>query len=799
MTYPAGFEEQQVVGGLTRPTNVAWAPDGRTFVVEKDGLLKVVAPGGSTASLVLDLNTRVNSAHDRGLLGLAVDSQFAQHPYLYLLYTYELNPMTPDSTSPMVSQLLRVRINSASQVTEQTVLMGTYTSGVCPAPANTLDCLPSEGLSHSIGTVRSAPDGTLWVGNGDAASFSYVDPVALRTYDEQSLAGKLMHVDRNGMGLPGHPFCPGDSVLSHACTKLHAKGFRNPFRFALRPGGGITLGDVGWDQREEIDLISTAVGGLSYGWPCYEGSGQTNGYNGLAACSAEYDKGPGAHRGPDYDYPHAGSRAVMGGPTYTGTDYPAGYSGSIFFSDYSGAFIKRLVPASGGGYSAQDFASGWAGVALESGPDQNLTYVSFGTGGTGAGSIRRIVSTAGNASPVPSIQANPTSGTAPLTVSFSAAGSRDPDGDVPLSYSWNFGDGSPASAAVAPSHTYTEAGLYTARLTVTDGRGKSASATAVITSGNAPPVVTITGATTYRGGETFSLAGAAVDEQDGPLPPSALDWDVRVIHAGHEHFAGTPDDVAQIDVDAITDHDADSHYRVILTATDSDGATAEQTAVVNPETTTVRLRSAPAGASLSWGGTSFVAPRDLTTAIGYHTSVGAPATFDQAGALFDFLNWSDGGSAVHDYTVPPAGGTLTATYADPSGGISQSGGQPGDDAGPVLRFTGFDARPARLRGIALDQSRVRVVRVALRARARGSKCRWWLPARKRLGTEPRSCERPRWLTASLSRRSGGVRWTAKLGAAPPEGRYRVQAEAVDAAGNRSRLRSRPGTLIRIRR
>ena len=231
------------------------------FVVEKDGLLKVVAPGGSAASLVLDINTRVNSAHDRGLLGLAVDSQFAQHPYLYLLYTYELNQMTPDSTSPMVSQLLRVRIDSANQVTEQTVLLGTYTSDVCPAPADTLDCLPSEGLSHSIGTVRSAPDGTLWLGSGDAASFSYVDPVALRTYDEQSLAGKLIHVDRNGLGLAGHPFCPGDSELSHVCTKLHAKGFRNPFRFALRPGGGITLGDVGWDQREEIDLISTSSGG----------------------------------------------------------------------------------------------------------------------------------------------------------------------------------------------------------------------------------------------------------------------------------------------------------------------------------------------------------------------------------------------------------------------------------------------------------------------------------------------------------------------------------------------------------
>ena len=101
--------------------------------------------------------------------------------------------------------------------------------------------------------MRSAPDGTLWVGNGDAASFNIVDPLALRTYDERGLAGKLMHVDRNGMGLPGHPFCPSNSNLAHNCTKLHAKGFRNPFRFALRPGGGITLGDVGWNSREEVE------------------------------------------------------------------------------------------------------------------------------------------------------------------------------------------------------------------------------------------------------------------------------------------------------------------------------------------------------------------------------------------------------------------------------------------------------------------------------------------------------------------------------------------------------------------
>src|SRR5204863_6493168 len=99
---------------------------------------------------------------------------------------------------------------------------------------------------HTIGTVRADPDGSLWVGTGDASSYSSVDPLALHSQDENSLRGKVLHVDREGRGLPGHPFCPGDANLDHACTKVYAKGFRNPFRFALRPGAGPVLGDVGW-------------------------------------------------------------------------------------------------------------------------------------------------------------------------------------------------------------------------------------------------------------------------------------------------------------------------------------------------------------------------------------------------------------------------------------------------------------------------------------------------------------------------------------------------------------------------
>ena len=66
-----------------------------------------------------------------------------------------------------------------------------------------------------------------------------------------------MHVDRNGHGLPGHPFCPAENDLTKVCTKLYAKGLRNPFRFTLRPAPlGPVVGDVGWETWEEIDLVA---------------------------------------------------------------------------------------------------------------------------------------------------------------------------------------------------------------------------------------------------------------------------------------------------------------------------------------------------------------------------------------------------------------------------------------------------------------------------------------------------------------------------------------------------------------
>jgi glucose/arabinose dehydrogenase/chitodextrinase len=662
--YPPGFQSQTLVSGLNQPTAVSFAPDGRMFIAEKAGRLKVAQPGSSLATLVLDIGAHVNGYADRGLLDVAVDSDFADNGFVYLLYTYELNPLDPDSTAPMVSRLTRIELDPdgslANPGAPETVLLGSYALGPCPQASNTLDCIPSDGASHSIGTVRSAPDGTLYVGSGDASDFNIADPLAFRTYDEQSLAGKITHVDRNGNGLPGHAFCPGDADLTHVCTKLYAKGFRNPFRFSLNPSGGLIVGDVGWNTWEEVDLIREA--GHDYGWPCYEASSRTPNYRDLPGCDPEYAKEGtlAAALRPDHEYDHTEGSAIIGGPLYTGSSYPAIYQNSIFIGDFTGGFMKQLtLDAEGHVNGVEDFASDWQGVDLELHPSGDLVSVDLGSD-----KIDRIVYTGGVSAPEAHATANPSAGPAPLSVDFDGTGSIDADGD-PLSYEWDFGDGATASGP-KPTHVYAQTGAYTATLTVRDPAGRSDTDTVKIQPGANAPTVAIdapTAGALYRDGDTVQLHGSASDVEDGALPASAFQWRVRLHHATHIHPIS---DIVGKDTSFVArrDHDADSSYDVTLTVTDSSGLTTTRTIEIRPQTVPLTLETQPAGAPVSYGGRDFLGPKTVTTTAGYDTTISAAQHFTVGSHTYVFDGWSDGGARAHDVRVSCPATPLRASYRE---------------------------------------------------------------------------------------------------------------------------------------
>lgn len=799
-TLPTGFEERTVASGLTAPTAVDWAPDGRMFVAEKAGRVRVVSAAGTLVTTpLLDISAHVHPSGDRGLLGIAVDSNFASNRYLYLLYTYDSDSSHP--TGPKTSRLTRVTVNANDTASPETVLLGSIGAPPCPAPSNTSDCMPSDGDSHSIGTVRSAPDGTLWLGSGDGSDYGRMDERSLRSQDEQSFAGKLIHVDRNGRGLPGHPFCAADADLTHVCTKVWGKGFRNPFRFSLRPSGLPAVGDVGWGSAEEIDLMQP---GRNYGWPCYEGRSRT-GFSSFSTCSALYSK-EGTSTGatyPDYSYLHSGSgAAVIGGPTYTGGPYPDEFDGDLLFGDYVRGFIKRLEFDSGGRPAGtKDFVTDWYGVDLELRGGE-LYYADFGDGSRGQGSVRRIAYSPNNRSPVAVAEATPTFGMPSLTVKFKGSASSDPEGGT-LRFDWDFGDGTSHSTTKDPSHSYSRAGEYDARLKVTDPAGASATATVHISVGNTPPTATIAAPTEgakYRGGAPVQLTGSGTDKEDGTLTDAKLSWHIVLVHADHTHDFNTLGG-RSASFTPTTDHDADSYYRVTLTGTDSRGVSTSKTVTIVPQTTGLTITSVPAGAPILYAGYPQVAgPFKTTAAVGFITTIAAGESFVSQGRTYTFESWSDGGAKSHDISVPGQDPALVARYHDagpaPFSGATAGLAPGGDKLGPVIRL---DRRRSarRLTGTVSDPGGVSSLKLALRAATKAGGCRWW---NRRSGHLARraGCAKPRWMNAKLRLVTPGTwAWSLKLGGRLPRGRYTLLVRAADGSGNASNtLAGKPRLRIR---
>jgi len=547
----AGFTAETVVTlGAFKPVGVTWTPDGRMLVWQRDGVVRVVKGGGLLAAPFVDIRGQVNQYQDRGLLGLAVDPQFATNGAVYLLYTVEAGGNSNDP-GPKTARLSRVVVDP-----------GNPDVALAGSEEVILDNLPSQGWSHTVGTVRFLADETLVFSIGDGASFNFVDPLAWRAQDLSSYAGKVIRVNRDGSAPADNPYYEAgapDSVRS----RVWAYGLRNPYRFGLHPATGeVYVGDVGWHTWEEFNRVSPP--GRNFGWPCYEGVGAQPEYQALLGGQCQ---GLGELTAPLYTYDRAQGSAAIGGVIYGGARYPEGYYGTWFVGDYTARTIRRIgLNGAGNFQSIVGFATGVEGpVALEEGPDGLVYVVEFNTG--------RVVRI-GYGGPVARITATPGAGYAPLAVTFSSGGSSSPSGQ--LTYAWVFGDGGTSTAA-NPVHVYGGAGVatYTVRLTVTDPvSGVRAEATEVVTVGSTAPAATIEtpadGVGVYVG-DVVGFTGVGTDA-DEVLGPGALTWTVLLHHDSHVHplimATGSGGSFG------VTHHGAGTFgYEIVLTARDSTGLT----------------------------------------------------------------------------------------------------------------------------------------------------------------------------------------------------------------------------------
>jgi glucose/arabinose dehydrogenase len=399
------FVRDVVVSGLNLPTAFEWAAGSdRLYIAEKGGVVKVVENG--VTSVFLDLSDEVNSAvdNDRGLLALTLHPDFVNNPYVYLGYTYDppeaetgTGLAARDQNGNRPSRLIRVTADAStgykSIVPNSTVVLlgknstweytsrpdvnstssiNTPPSGIVNgtniiAPAslidgngNIRDYLATDSQSHTIGDVVFGTDGSLFVSNGDGASFGRVDLRASRVLDINNLSGKILRIDPiTGAGLADNPFYQSSNPNSNA-SKVYSYGLRNPFRMVINPATNEpVIGDVGWSTWEEINTGR----GKNFGWPYYEGGNgvnlQTGQYSEQPAAQAYY--ATGATITPAiYARSHAdGASAISIGDYYTGTTFPSIYQGGLFFSDIaSGQVDVLLFNPDGTVNSVKRFASG---------------------------------------------------------------------------------------------------------------------------------------------------------------------------------------------------------------------------------------------------------------------------------------------------------------------------------------------------------------------------------------------------------------------------------------------------------
>ena len=214
---PAGFEVETIAGGLNYPAAMTFVNDGRIFVAEKAGAVRIIKNGALLTSPLIQL-TDVNAYADRGLIGITIDPNFSTNGYLYLLYTYENTPGTNFAGTKTV-RLVRVTVvGDAADESSKVVILGSvggsFGTASCENFAITADCIPSDSPSHSGGALRFGPDGKLYVSLGDGAHFDYVDPRAQRAQNLDSLGGKILRINTDGTGVLTNPFANGTTNSS---------------------------------------------------------------------------------------------------------------------------------------------------------------------------------------------------------------------------------------------------------------------------------------------------------------------------------------------------------------------------------------------------------------------------------------------------------------------------------------------------------------------------------------------------------------------------------------------------------
>lgn len=621
---PSGFRETRVASELD-PVDLQFAPDGRVFLTEKNGRIRIIKNDNLLSRPFMSLS--VDNFNERGVMGLAFDPNFLSNQFIYVYYTVR------DANHNRVS---RFKANGdVVQAGSETVL---------------IDIDPSNAGNHNGGSLLFK-DGKLFITTGDGA-------IGAHSQQLNTLLGKVLRINPDGSIPSDNPFFNQTTGKYRA---IWALGLRNPFKATLQPGTGkIYVNDVGGNLFEEINEI---LPGKNYGWPGIEGprTGQNP---------------PANYQDPVYAYPKSQGCSITGGTFYNPADrqFPNSYQGRYFYADYCRGYIKILDVST---EVTENFATGInRPIDIKVSPNGTLYYIARGGQGGGSqsdntasnnGAVWKVEYTG---SGLPSISSNPVNQTVPVgsSATFTVSGS----GSGTLQYQWqrngsNIAGAKSASYTLSPTSMNDNGASFRCVVLNQNGSATSNNATLTVTL-NQAPVATITSPVAtwlYRGGEVINFGGNGTDPEQGDLSPETFTWRIDFHHADHVHPAmqnGSGIKNGTFQIPSSGESDANVWYRIFLTVRDNEGLQHTTFRDVHPVRSRVTLTTVPAGLQVILDGSVVTTPYTFTGVAGITRTIAAVTPQALDSRAYQFVNWSDNGAVTHPITTPATNTTLTAVF-----------------------------------------------------------------------------------------------------------------------------------------
>jgi cytochrome c len=569
------FERNILVSNLNEPTELATMPNGKVIFVERKGLVKVYSPATGTTKVVAQMP--VYTKFEYGLMGVGIDPNFTKNNWVYLFYS-------PDDSREVTKDQFLSRFEYDN--VNDTLLMATE-KVVLRFPAKRIECC------HTGGSIEFDKDGNLFLSSGDDTNPFASDGYAPMDFQKDrdgwdamrsssntnDLRGKILRIkptDEGSYTIPkGNLFPEG---MDKTRPEIYVMGCRNPYRIAVdQRTSYLYWGDVGPDAAKAnpnrgpdgiVEFNQARKAGY-FGWPLFTGDNKAyNRYDFETKTSgAKHDpKAPknespnntglidlppttpawvwyGYGESKEFPWVATGGANPMGGPVYYSEDYkgtdklPKYYDGKFFAYEWMRDWIYTVSMDKEGKYTgAERFMPNtkfYHPMDMAFAHDGSLFVLDYGMNWFAQNeeaTLSRISFNAGNRKPLVKMSANKKIGAAPLTVEFSSAGTLDYDKDA-LSYSWNFGDGTPLSILPNPKKKFKKAGEYTVTLTVMDDKGNKKTESTLIKVGNAEPEVDIA----LMGNKSFFFEDAKInyavnvkDKEDGKLGKGINNEDVVV-------------------------------------------------------------------------------------------------------------------------------------------------------------------------------------------------------------------------------------------------------------------------------